>query len=172
MTIDPVSAERISQNDERRIVRALEVWRITHKPISSFQTQFDAAEPLHHWCVIGLRREKTIESQRINARVKKMLGAGLVNEVQALLTEVEPLSPQASAAIGYAEMIDHINGKYTLEEAAERIKINTRRLAKSQRTWFKTFRQVQWIDIGDADTLDIVTSKAIDIIEKYENRRA
>ena len=168
--IDPDAAQRISPNDERRIVRALEVWQMTGKPISSFQTQFDVSKPRHGWCVIGLRREKAMESQRINARVKKMVDSGLVQEVRGLLSEDRPLSPQAAVAIGYAEIIDHLQGKYTLEEAVERIKINTRRLAKSQRTWFKTFRQVQWIDINESDTVETTLSRAIDIIEQYENQ--
>lgn len=170
--LDPEAAQRISPNDERRIVRALEVWRITGKPISSFQTQFDAREPRHDWCVIGLRREKATESRRINARVKTMLDDGLVEEVRLLLAEGTPLSPQAGAAIGYVEIIDFLNGKYSLEEAGERIKINTRRLAKSQRTWFKTFRQIQWIDISDSDTTEAVVSRAMRLIERYENERS
>ncbi len=167
--IDPEAAERISVNDQRRIVRALEVYQVTGKPISSFQTQFDASSPRHNWLVIGLRRAKALESRRINARVKKMQELGLVDEVARLLAEDAPLSPQAGAAIGYAEIIDHLNGGLTQDEAIERIKINTRRLAKGQRTWFKTFRQVQWIDIQAEDTVESVTHQARAVIESYEN---
>jgi len=76
-----------------------------------------------------------------------MLEAGLVDEVESLLAEDEPLSKQAASAIGYAEIIEHLEGRTDRETAVERIKINTRRLAKGQRTWFKTFRGVHWIDI-------------------------
>ena len=76
-----------------------------------------------------------------------MIGAGLVDEVKSLLAEEKPLSQQARCAIGYAEIIDHLNGQTSLEEATELIKIHTRQLAKSQRTWFKTFREVKWLDI-------------------------
>jgi tRNA dimethylallyltransferase len=167
--IDPDAAQRISINDQRRIVRALEVYRVTGKPISSFQTQFDASSPRHDWLVIGLRRPKEVESRRINARVKKMVEAGLFDEVRSLLAEEKPLSTQAKAAIGYAEVINHLNGKLTQDEAIERIKINTRRMAKSQRTWFKTFRQVQWIDIQEQDTVESVTIKARELIESHED---
>ena len=167
--IDPEAAQRISANDQRRIVRALEVYRVTGKPISSFQTQFDASNPRHEWIVIGLHRAKDIESRRINARVKKMVDAGLVDEVSALMAEEFPLSQQARAAIGYAEIIDHLNGLLTQDEAIERIKINTRRMAKSQRTWFKTFRQVQWLDIHEQDTLESITDKARELIEFHED---
>ncbi len=76
-----------------------------------------------------------------------MIVAGFVDEVKALLAEEKPLSKQARCAIGYAEIIEYINGKTELEEATELIKKNTRRLAKNQRTWFKTFKNVHWLDI-------------------------
>ena len=147
MAIDPVAAERINPNDARRIVRALEVYKITGKPISSFQKQWEQRRMKHDWTVMGLRREKADASGRINRRVKKMIDAGLVEEVKSLLGEEKPLSQQARCAIGYAEIIDHLNGQTTLQEATELIKVHTRRLAKGQRTWFKTFRDVNWLDI-------------------------
>ena len=145
--IDPVAAERINPNDARRIVRALEVYEITGKPISSFQKQWEQRRMKHDWTVMGLRREKADASGRINRRVKKMIDAGLVEEVKSLLGEEKPLSQQARCAIGYAEIIDHLNGQTNLQEATELIKVHTRRLAKGQRTWFKTFRDVNWLDI-------------------------
>lgn len=162
--IDPQAADRISPNDTRRIVRALEVYRITGKPISSFQRQFSAEKPLHDWTIIGLRRDKAIESQRINARVRKMIETGLVDEVRSLLAETEPLSQQARCAIGYAEIIAHLDGRMPLDEAVEQIKKNTRRLAKGQRTWFKTFRDVNWIDVEPEDSVQSVLERAQRVI--------
>jgi len=145
--IDPVTAERIGCRDCKRIVRALEVYEITGKPISSLQQQFGAEQPLHNWTIIGLRREKSVENGRINQRVKKMIAAGLIDEVKGLLAEEKPLSQQARCAIGYAEIIDYLNGKISLEDATELIKKNSRRFAKNQRTWFKSFKNVNWLDI-------------------------
>lgn len=147
-SIDPVAAERINLNDARRIIRALEVYAITGKPISSFQKQWETQQPKHDWTIIGLRREKTDASSRINRRVKKMIDAGLVDEVRSLLDEEKPLSQQARCAIGYAEIIEHLSGRMDLKDATELIKKNTRRLAKGQRTWFKTFSNVHWLDIA------------------------
>jgi tRNA dimethylallyltransferase len=161
--IDPNAARRIHPNDEKRIVRALEVYQLTGRPISAFQQQWDTAGgsgTAAGWMLIGLRREKAVESSRMNARVKKMMEAGLLDEVRSLLAETEPLSEQARCAIGYAELIDHLEGKTTLEEAVELIKKNTRRFAKSQRTWFKTFAQVKWIDVADSDSADDILGKA------------
>ena len=150
--IDPAAAERISPNDTKRIIRALEVYKITGKPISNFQKQWYSDEAGHNWTIIGLRREKDQESKRINARAKKMIEAGLVDEVRSLMAEDKPLSEQARCAIGYAEIIDHLYGVITLENAVELIKKNTRRLAKGQRTWFKAFRNVNWLDIEPQDS--------------------
>ena len=155
--VDPEAAHRIHPNDTRRIVRAMEIFELTGKPISSFQTQFEARRKREDWKIIGLRREKSVESLRINARVKRMIKDGLVDEVKSLLAEDRPLSRQARCAIGYAEIIDYLNGEITLEKAVEKIKINTRRLAKAQRTWFKTFRRINWLDINSAEsTADIL----------------
>jgi tRNA dimethylallyltransferase len=159
--IDPQAAARIHPNDQRRIVRALEVYELTGRPISALQQQWDADADAD-WCVLGLRRPKDIESARINLRVKRMAEQGLLDEVKRLLAEPAPLSKQARAAIGYAEVIAHLEGQGSFEDAVEQIKVNTRKLAKAQRTWFKTFRTVRWLDIAETDTLDTVTCAALD----------
>jgi len=162
--IDQVAAERIHPNDEKRLIRAMEVYALTGKGISSLQQQFEAEKPKDNWKIIGLRREKEIESRRINARVKRMVEDGLVDEVKSLLAEDKPLSDQAKCAIGYAEIIGHLQGKTDLETAIEQIKINTRRMAKSQRTWFKTFKDVNWIDVGEGESPESVFERALQVL--------
>ncbi len=163
--IDPIAAERINPNDSKRIIRALEVHQLTGKPISSLQKQWDRGDAKHDWTIIGLRREKTEESKRINSRVKKMVDAGFVDEVKALLAEEKPLSRQARCAIGYAEIIEYLNGKIEMEEATELIKKNTRRLAKNQRTWFKTFKNVHWLDIEPDESPEKILSRTKIFVE-------
>ena len=158
--VDPAAAGRIHPNDEKRIIRALEIYELTGRPISSFQNQW-ASQPPTDWTVIGLRREKELENRRINSRVKRMVEEGLLEEVRTLLAEEAPLSKQAAAAIGYAEVIAHLSGRGTFEEAVEQIKINTRKFAKSQRTWFKTFRHVRWLDLTEADTVETALARAL-----------
>jgi len=170
MATDPVAAERINPNDARRIVRALEVYEITGKPISSFQKQWEQHRMKHDWTIIGLRREKADASGRINRRVKKMIDANLVEEVKSLLGEEESLSQQARCAIGYAEIIDHLNGQTTLQEATELIKVHTRRLAKGQRTWFKTFREVNWLDIEADEPQERILDRAKKILQDVATR--
>ena len=88
-----------------------------------------------------------------------MIAAGLVDEVKSLLAEDKPLSRQARCAIGYAEIIEHLNGKMSLEDATELIKKNTRRLAKNQRTWFRTFQNVNWLDIEAEEPAEKIFSR-------------
>jgi len=124
------------------------------------ESRIEHRESSHNWTIIGLRREKAEENKRINARTRRMIDAGLVDEVKALLAEDRPLSKQARCAIGYAEIIEHLTGLTTLEEAVELIKRNTRRLAKGQRTWFKTFKNVNWLDIDTEEPAEKILDRA------------
>jgi len=164
---DPVTAQRIHPNDAKRIIRALEVYELTGKPISNLQQQWKR-NVTHNWTIIGLRSDKTDANRRINSRVKKMIAAGLVDEVKSLLAEYKPLSKQARCAIGYAEIIDYLNGKISLEDATELIKKNTRRLAKSQRTWFKTFKNVNWLDIEPEEPLEKTLTRTMALLNNIE----
>jgi len=153
-SIDKEAAQRIHANDLKRIVRALEVYKLTGKPISSFQQQFRSGHYRYPWTLIGLKRDKEDANHRINIRVKKMIEQGLVDEVKKLLADPQGLSAQAAQAVGYAEIISYIEGKYSLDEAFEQIKINTRRLAKAQRTWFRSFSDVNWFDLSIDETVE------------------
>lgn len=162
--VDPESAERIHRNDERRVIRALEVFRQAGKPISQLQQQWDAGRKRLDCVLIGLRREKENQSKRINARVRKMVDMGLRDEVAALLAEKKPLSMQAAQAVGYAEVIDHFNGKCSWEHAVELIKVNTRQLAKKQRTWHRRWTDVTWFDVPDEEPSEVTTER---ILQKF-----
>ena len=152
--VDPEAADRIHPNDQRRIVRALEVYELTGQPITELQTQWDKERTVYDCTFLGLRREKEEENRRANARVKSMVERGLVEEVRSLWAEKPPMSTTARQALGYAELIEYLEGKVELEEAIENIKINTRKFSKAQRTWFKRFRQTHWIDVQPDATAD------------------
>jgi len=166
-SIDSVTARRIHPNDAKRIIRALEVYELTGKPISSLQQQWKP-NTTHNWTIIGLQSGRANANRRINSRVKKMVAAGLVDEVKSLLTEDKPLSKQARCAIGYAEIIDYLNRKISLEDAAELIKKNTRRLAKNQRTWFKTFKNVNWLDIEPEEPLKKTLTRTMALLNNIQ----
>lgn len=149
--VDPQAAEKIHRNDLRRIVRALEVFELTGAPISGLQQQFGRANPAYRCRYVCLRREREDLRSRINSRVKQMIQAGLVEEVQTLLAAAGGLSMQARQGLGYQEITAHLAGEMSLDEATERIKINTRQFAKRQMTWFRRFPNVHWLD-AEADS--------------------
>lgn len=148
--IDPVAAERIHQNDRKRMIRAIEVFELTGQPISSLQTHWNAEDTSPAWRHpvrwVGLHWEREALNRRINARVKEMLAAGWLDEVRRLLARHGPLSKTAAEAAGYAELIAHAQGRLSLEEAVEQTKISTRQLARRQIKWFRRFRDVTWFD--------------------------
>ncbi len=148
--VDPAAAERIDPADERRTVRALEVFRQTGTPISDLQQQWesDRGGGRAGAIVVGLEWPIEAINSRINARVKGMVERGLVEEVRGLW-ESGRLGPQAGQALGYKQLIEHFESRATLPDALERVKIETRRFAKNQRTWLKRFRAragSAWLD--------------------------
>lgn len=155
LCIDSQAAARIHPNDSKRLVRALEVHELTGKPISSFQTDWEAGGWRHRAIWIGLGWEKEALNRRINARVKEMLSAGWLEETRGLLQRFGRLSQTAAEATGYRELIDHLQGRQTLEKAAEQIKISTRQLARRQMKWFRRWNQVHWL-AGDRPLHELV----------------
>ncbi len=147
--VDPIAAARINAGDARRTARALEVFHQTGTPISTFQSQWDREGHRRADCVlVGLDWPAPLINPRINARVKDMIARGLAAEARALF-EARRLGPQAREALGYKQLIAHFEGRCTLDQAVEKIKIETRRFAKNQRTWLKRLRTTPgavWID--------------------------
>lgn len=134
--VDPDAAARIHRNDERRTVRALEVHRLTGRPISAWQREWAAAGGREDAVLICLGWPAEAINRRINARVKSMVEAGLVAEVEALWASGR-LGPQAREGLGYKQLVRYFEGFCSLDEAIEQIKIETRRFAKNQRTWLR-----------------------------------
>jgi tRNA dimethylallyltransferase len=137
MLVDPLSAQKLHPNDKRRMIRALEVYRLTGRPISHQQTHFDEGLPPEKVRVFCLAWPREELHRRIDARVEGMFAAGLVEEVQALLERYEGLSRTASQAVGYREVLDHLAGKFDLRETIERVKAATHQFARRQETWFR-----------------------------------
>jgi tRNA dimethylallyltransferase len=162
--VDPEAGRRIHPNDYKRIERALEVWQVTGRRLSEQQQQWSASSLRYPAVVIGLRREKEDNSQRINARVKAMIEAGLVGEVRSLLAEPAGMGEQARQALGYAQIIACLQGRMALEEAIEQIKIQTRRLAKHQRTWFRKFTTTRWLDIAADEPVTAIVDRLCDFL--------
>jgi tRNA dimethylallyltransferase len=151
--VDPVSADRLHPNDTRRLIRALEVYEKTGQPISRLQRQFDVARPASACRVFVLQWPVAELNARIDRRVDAMFEAGLVEEVERLLGRGRPLSRTAAQAVGYREVIEHLGGGRTLSETIEQVKVHTRRLAKRQRTWFRSLSECRFVPV--AGSIDV-----------------
>jgi tRNA dimethylallyltransferase len=137
--VDPLSAARLHPNDTRRLIRALEVWELTGRPLSTWQTQWRElpAEESGRVQVIWLDLPREELYARIDARVDRMIEAGLVEEVRALRRLPLPVSREAAQGLGYKEVFAFLDGATPLEDTVTRIQMRCRRFAKRQLTWFR-----------------------------------
>jgi tRNA dimethylallyltransferase len=138
--VDPPAAAKIHPHDLKRLVRAVEVFRKTGEPISSKHTHF-AGRPTLEADVFVLRRENL--KDRIAARTRRMLDAGLLEEVKRLLSG--PWGKEGRRAVGYREAIDHLEGRCDAAEMERLINRNTNNLARHQQMWFKRFPEARWV---------------------------
>ncbi len=156
--VDPLSASRLHPRDERRVIRALEVWEKTGQSITALQQQFDRARPAEECRVFVLQWPRAELAARIEARVDAMFVAGLVDEVKGLLAGSTKLSRTASQAVGYREVIEHLQGVRGLVETVELVKLRTRQLAKRQMTWFRGLSECRIIKrYGEKESVDVAT---------------
>jgi len=145
--VDPVAAEKIGPRNVRRIIRALEIYHATGKPPSELQRK---EPPGFQVLVIGLTLERTELYRRIDARVDKMIQSGLVQEVDQLLKMGYSLSLPSMSGIGYRQIGQFLEGKMTLDEAVDRIKYETHRLARHQYAWFRLDdNRICWFDASE-----------------------
>jgi len=160
--IDPSWAERIKPRDKQRIMRGIEVFEITGKPMSEMtgKRKISAKFPPYY---IGLRLQRDVLYCRINNRFEQMLSHGLVKETESLLKK--GFNPESSAlrAIGYKEITAYLQGAMSLDEAVERAKRRTRNYAKRQMTWFNKIPSIVWHDASDPELID----KVISSLKKY-----
>lgn len=140
---DPEFAGRIHPNDRQRIFRGLEVYRGSGRALSSYYSSSNG-HGSDDTLFIGLYDERDVIIKRIDARVDRMIASGLVDEVAGLRSLGYGAGLKSMKSIGYAEINSFIDGKITLDEAIESIKIETRRYAKRQMTWFRRNKQIKW----------------------------
>jgi len=162
VAVDPKTAENLHCNDQKRIIRALEVFKKTGAGISSFQTQFGHKNPKYDCTLVAIEHDRDILYKRIESRVDKMFHRGLIDEVRTLLNNHLGLSRQASQALGYKEVIDFLSGKQTLSAVTDLIKLGTRRFAKRQMTWFRSFSSIHWIHAHADDDTARLSEKALE----------
>lgn len=143
--VDPESAAAIHENNVPRVIRALEIRRVTGMTKTELDRQNAAPDPSFSPAVIGLRWEREALNRRIDRRVDGMMAAGLLEETEALLRAgVFDANTTAAQAIGYKELLAYLRGEETLEVAVERLGLATRHYAKRQMTWFCAKQYVMW----------------------------
>lgn len=145
--IDPASAEKIHMNNVKRVIRAIEVFTYTNKPISTHQEESRKNPPKYNYILFGLSMNRERLYDRINKRVDMMFEKGLVEEVKKLLEMGYDKDNIAMQGLGYKEIIDYLKGDISIEEAAFILKRDTRRYAKRQMTWFNRIEGINWIDL-------------------------
>lgn len=146
-SVDPVAAHKLHVNDRRRLIRALEVYKLTGKPISHWQMEFADGVDASECKVFSLRHPRPILHERIETRVDQMFEAGLIDEVRGLLERWTDLSHTAAQAVGYREVIEHLRGEKDFAETREKVRVRTRKFARHQETWFRGLSEVRMIDI-------------------------
>jgi tRNA dimethylallyltransferase len=144
--LDPVAAARMEPSNRRRVVRALEVTLGSGRPFSSFGPGLDtyAPTPIR---LVGLRVPRPELDARIDARYEEQIAAGFLDEVRALASR--PLSRTARQALGYKELLDHVEGRTSFEEAMDLARTRTHRFARRQERWFRRDPRIRWIDADD-----------------------
>ena len=154
--VDRETADKIHPNDARRIIRALEVYRTTQQPLSQVQKKRSGLWGKYDVRLFALDRPREELYARINQRVDAMFDAGLVKEIQGL--EHRPLSKTAASIIGIKEVRACLQGQDGLDEAKALMKMNTRRLAKRQLTWFRKEKRLKWIFLQKTDKVEEIVN--------------
>lgn len=146
--IDPQAMEKISSNDKKRIIRVLEIYKATGKNKTEQEIESRKNGVKYDYKVFAINWEREMLYERINKRVDVMIEQGLIQEVEELLKKYDKF-PTAMQGLGYKEVVEYLEGKTSREEMIEKIKMETRRYAKRQITWFKKNKQTIWIEPKD-----------------------
>lgn len=165
--IDPATAQRLHPNDRRRVIRALEVFLLTGRPLSEHQVEHSNPAPTSV-CAIALERPRSELHVRINHRVVQMFEDGLVEEVSRLIRSSRPLHEIPAQGVGYRECVNHLEGKLTLSEAVMQTQARTRQFAKRQATWFRGLTEVQGLAIEGEASVDDVVARLLVRVEKTQ----
>ena len=163
INVDPESAQKLIPQNWKRIIRALEVYKITGKPIWKLQQEYKRETNIE-FQQYGLNWERETLYDNINLRVDKMIDEGLVGEVKSILEMGFDKKANALNTVGYKEIIEYLDEEISLERAVELIKRNTRHYAKRQLTWFRKDERVKWINIKSKSDFPKITQSILNDI--------
>ena len=165
--IDPKAAEKIHMNNVKRVIRAIEVYTYTNKPISLHQEESLKNPPKYNYIIIGLTKERKRLYEDIEKRVDIMMEEGLVEEVKNLMEMGYDKNTIAMQGLGYKEIMSYVKGEVSKEEALYILKRDTRRYAKRQITWFKKLKNVYWIKADEINREKEIVEKIKYHIARY-----
>lgn len=165
--VDPLLAFKLHPNDRRRMIRGLEVAKITGRPLSHWQEQFETPASVNDCPSLVIKLDRTWLHEIINLRVERMIHMGLRDEVEALLAKHGSLGRTASQAVGYREMIHAIQTQTSVEETIESIRAHTRQFARRQEIWFRGLKELQPLQIDSQTTLDEKVQRAVDFYSMF-----
>ena len=152
--IDSVALKKIALTDRKRISRILEIYHSTGKTKTELEKE-SRHEPEYDYKVFVLNMDRQKLYDRINLRVDLMIENGLVDEVKNMIKKYSEF-PTAMQGLGYKEIVDYLNGNCSINDAIEKIKLETRRYAKRQLTWFRSYNDATWIESGNLENIDII----------------
>ncbi|MFA5524692.1 MAG: tRNA (adenosine(37)-N6)-dimethylallyltransferase MiaA [Tissierellales bacterium] len=164
--LDLESANRIHVNDTKRIIRALEIYYETGKPMSNFYKDFRKENDIYNIIFIGLTMDRDKLYERINKRVDTMIELGLIEEVKSLLSMGYTEDLVSMQGLGYKEIIEYLKGNYSLDESIDILKRDSRRYAKRQLTWFRREKGIEWVNTQEFENRVILTDYVVNIIKK------
>jgi tRNA dimethylallyltransferase len=151
--VDPISAEKMLPQNWKRVIRALEVFYLTGKPIWQHHSSQNKNSKFSFY-QIGLNWDREVLYTRIEERIDKMIEDGLVDEVNSILNDGYDKNLNSLNTVGYKEIISYLDKEITLSRAIELIKRNTRRYAKRQLTWFRTDDRIKWFNVSSPDDIN------------------
>lgn len=165
--VDPEAAERIHPSNQKRVIRALEIWLETGKTMTQHDLESRAIPPKYSPLYLGLDYENRQDLyDRIGLRVEEMFRQGLVEEVRGLLTRGIPAEATGMQAIGYKELTAYLSGSGTLQEAKAAIQLGSRRYAKRQRTWFYRNEKIHWLTLPAQPDFNEILVRAMALVQE------
>jgi len=165
--VDPASAKRLHPHDQVKIIRALEVYRLSGRPLSEAIHEHAFGESPFSTLVIGLMRDREALYRRIDARVDEQLAKGLLEETRGLLAKGYDRQLGSMKGLGYRQMAGNLAGEYPYDEAVRLLKRDTRHFAKRQLTWFRKEPGLIWLRIDERDTFEDVTARIVELVHRF-----
>ncbi len=167
VVVDPVAAARLHPRDESKVIRALEVYRLSGRRMSEFQQEHGFAERPFSALIIGLNRDRNTLYRRIEERIDWQLAHGLIEETKQLLAQGYQRDSAAMKGLGYRHVAEHLAGEYDVAEMVRRFKLDTRHFSKRQMTWFRKEPGIQWLTVEESESAQHTAELVARQVERF-----